>query len=795
MAAMLDPKKLRELLETAVGPLAAFGALVGAVAAGVKWLTPVLADSIGLGPAFAQSLAICLPLLAASVLLWGAYRGIVKKSSLRRMERFDLRVRKPEDLLGREADVANLKSLIDDASLLLVDGESGSGKSSVVAFGLLPKLREDASSVPIFVVDYAGDWDTGFATRIFDAAWSILSAEERTKVGFSQRPAIGTVRANSVREILEGIGTHLGRMPILILDQFDDYQLSAREQFLGPRMDWITPSDLVRRNRAWAVINDLLHGGKARLLVVTRSDASAGLHSVRLADHIASFTVNRLNLEWLSQWLDQITADDGKGDVIAYPDAGWTDLKRHLARDMAPQGSSVSVLLPQQVRIIFLGLRKLPSLTLTDYRRAASGSGVEALYIRDAIASAASESGLSEIDVRAVLSTFVDRAEAGSLKTKVLSLADVAPIVGDAQKVQRALDRLERDEVVREKPALGDGGSRWQLDHDYIARAVVAEYRAANILSVRLRDGNDAWRMAGGDIRQRYRSLLTLTVQAKLAWARVQPRQGFTYGPYRAYAAMSTLRALPFVLTVVGAGWLWHDQTLRAEVTQIVDELNQDPQKGGRAAVALWGASAAARTRVLDRLLSSPGRLRDAGTDWVKSFTSIEPAAAKYLTSRLISRLDDKDLDPDTRQSLAYVLRGVGGRLDAPAAAEAVKDLRARLDKDLDPDTRLSLAYALGDVGGRLDAPAAAEAAKDLRARLDKDLDPDTRRSLIDALGGVGGRLDAPAAAEAAKDLVARFDKDLDPDTRLDRCGGIVICHPQPASDEPRDRQHASRDG
>ena len=197
-------------------------------------------------------------------------------------------------------------------------------------------------------------------------------------------------------------------------------------------------------------------------------------------------------------------------------------MKKQLERDLTTHGASVSVVLPQQIRIVFLGLRKLPSLTLTDYRRAASGAGVEALYIRDAIASAASESGLSEGDVRALLSAFVDRSEAGSIKTKVLSLADVAPVVGDAQKIQRALDRLERDEVVREKSALGDGGSRWQLDHDYIARAVVAEYRAANILSLQLQDGNEAWHMAGSNLRLRYRSLLTLSVQAKLAWARLR---------------------------------------------------------------------------------------------------------------------------------------------------------------------------------------------------------------------------------------------------------------------------------
>jgi hypothetical protein len=215
-----DPRKLRELFDLAVGPLVAIGTLVAAMTAGVKWLTPVLANYMD--QSFADPLAILAPMLAACACLWAAYRALAKKSRLLRLERFDLRVRKREDLLGRDNDVANLKALIDDTSLLMVDGESGSGKSSLIALGLIPKLNEDSASVPIFVFDYSGDWDAGLARRVFDATWSVLSAEDRAKVDFTERPAIGKVDADTVRVILTGIATRLGRMPILILDQFDD---------------------------------------------------------------------------------------------------------------------------------------------------------------------------------------------------------------------------------------------------------------------------------------------------------------------------------------------------------------------------------------------------------------------------------------------------------------------------------------------------------------------------------------------------------------------------------------------
>jgi hypothetical protein len=63
---------------------------------------------------------------------------------------------------------------------------------------------------------------------------------------------------------------------------------------------------------------------------------------------------------------------------------------------------------------------------------------------------------------------------------------------------------------------------------------------------------------------------------------------------------------------------------------------------------------------------------------------------------------------------------------------------------------------ALGSVGGRLDAPNAAETVKDLLARLDrKDVDLYTQGSLLDVIGTVGKRLDARGAAETAKDLIS----------------------------------------
>ena len=464
---------------------------------------------------------------------------------------------------------------------------SGCGKSSLIEFGLVPKLKEDGSTFPVLVSSYGGDWDSGLAGKIFEATWSGLSKENREKIGFPERPPVGSVQANTVRVMLERIGATLGLMPVLVLDQFDDYQLAARDRFLGNRKDWIRPPDLARRNKTWASIRDLMQDGKLRLVIVTRSDASAGLHSVRFGDRTEGVTIGRLGVEWLAQWLAQATADDGKGEVISNPDSGWADLRRRLERDLAEVGAKTGAVLPQQVRIVFLGLAKLPFLTTSDYRKSVATGGIEALYVRYSILGAASESGCSPDQVRDLLRTFVDQEQPGNIKTKELSLEDLERNLTGPDKLGKALERLRKDEVVREKPGSEGGPSRWRFDHDYIARAIIAESRYANRLVQQIQDGNTAWNAAGSNLAQRYRSLLPLSAQAKLLWARLRPKSGFRYVPYRSYASLSLLRALPIVAIFVAAAWVWREESIRASMTQIVEGLNSDQKQGAAAVLSL----------------------------------------------------------------------------------------------------------------------------------------------------------------------------------------------------------------
>ncbi len=749
---VIDPRKIAEWIKAAGAPVLALGTPAGAIWASVQWLQPRLVPT--LGQEWAWWVAVLLPVAVAALLLAASYQAIARRSRLLRPERFDLRVRQRDDLLGRDEDVADLRSLLQESNLVFLDGESGSGKSSVVAHGLVPALAEDGTFLPALITDYSGDWDTGLARKAYHALWTALGNDDRNALEAASRPPVGSVDAAAVGDLLGRIAARLGRIPLLILDQFDDYQLAHRQRFLDRHRAWIPARRLITRNRFWQVVEAARRGGKAHVLIVTRSDASAGLHSVRLTEANTSRTLLRLQPEWLPRLLDQTTRDDGKGAAIAHPDSGWTDLQRLLQRDLRRSGA----VLPQQVRIAFLGLRKLSALTPRQYRRAGGASGVEALYIHDSLVSAASASGATELQVRNLLLELVERGPDDAAKTRRRPDAELAMAVPDAALRARVLERLERDEIVRGAAGAADGVADWQLDHDYLARAVLAEERAANRLTALLRDGAEAWEQAGSDWRQRVHSLLPLRTQLALAWAWLRSRGRAVYRPYRFYAAISALRLLPWLLVAALLGWGGMEWGLRSQAQQIVDNLNENRAIGGGAVLRLWIASPAVRSRAVDILLSSPGRLRVVGTDWVNGYVSLETDAAADLVQRLRGRLDRLGHDPNTQRSLIDALGTAAGRLEDSDAKAVASDLVGRLDRPgLDPYTQQYLIAALGTAAGRLEDSDAKAVASDLRGRLDRPgLDPYTQRYLIAALGTAAGRLNDSDAKAVASDLRGR---------------------------------------
>lgn len=481
----MDAKRLAEWLGTADGLIkVAMGVIgsIGAIFAAVTGLLKPVFDRIGL-PQVAQPLVVGVVVIVLVWYFWRDYHRYARQSRLEQPDRFTLIATTPESLIGRVHDLERLLRVVTQNRIVLLDGESGCGKSALVAAGLVPRLQSADGLLPILVRDWGDDWVRGPLAAMLEALYGALTAEQRERIEWAPAPdlaASAPALAAELSERLDAVSESLHRRPLLIADQFDDYQAQHREHCLDADGNWLTPAKLAEANPFWGLVCRRLQDGKQHLLAITRADTASGLACLRFLDNlmIAIRTLPRVEIEYLRPLLAGIAPDEARPPVISNPENGWFALREVLEADFRARGA----VLMQQVRTVLLGLRQLPVLTLRAYRRVGGMAGVETLVVARALRSAGDLLGGGEAGVRAaraMLSALVLPPDADQQpKARRRAFAELADIAGSPERAQRALHTLQTEEIVR--PA-GGGASEgaWQLDHDYLARPVLTEMRQA----------------------------------------------------------------------------------------------------------------------------------------------------------------------------------------------------------------------------------------------------------------------------------------------------------------------------
>jgi hypothetical protein len=342
------------------------------------------------------------------------------------------------------------------------------------------------------------------------------------------------------------------RTPLIIFDQFDDYQARSRERFLSNKI-WLDPVTLRQSNPFWGMVAGLLEQDKLRCLFVTRSDAAAGLSSVEFFGSVQAFRLDRVRSPYIAELLTRLTEGTPAAPVIADPDAGWTKLRDRIIRDISEQ----DVILPQQLKIMLGGIQSLKRLNVKQYERVGGAAGIEAFYVEQQINGAARKVGLAPSQVRALLVDLIDPLNLTKTRSRgkedllvVLAKASGQPVA--SAELDNALEELERGEMLRSPSDPGSGRTVYRLDHDYLVRGVSAAERRANRWHYLLEDRAKAFQDAG-TLWKKWKALLPVGMQCRLAWARVRGR--FRYGSRRSYAVLSLAR-LPARLLSVGGSFV-----------------------------------------------------------------------------------------------------------------------------------------------------------------------------------------------------------------------------------------------
>jgi GGDEF domain-containing protein len=529
----------------AVGGLtAALGAIEGALKAAGSLADQAVSLSKILTLPDPFSWAVAIGLLALGI--WIISLGNRRRSRLLRPDALRLRTDEPSHLKGRDDDLGNLVKLCRNHRLVFLVGESGAGKSALVRAGLCRQGVLPDTLVPIMLDGWGDDWAEGPISILIDEVRSArsLTVEDREALDLPLGARLPGLLAS-----LKRLKSKRARTPLLIFDQFDDYQIRHRDRFRDPESGaWKQSDQIVAENAFWQGISNLLASGSAHVLIVTRSDTASGLDSVRLT-RAETYPLDRPRAdEVVLPILKQLTGPDPLlGDVVGNSENGWEQLTERLARDLKSDGQ----VLPIQLRTALLGLPGLRRLTVRAYEHAGGVRGLEVRALEEMLPQAERESGLNRLQISRSLLGMVDVGAGKTIPAKLADLALAANVGPD--RLDCAFRVLGHKELIRTVKATEDIEASWRLDHDYWCLPVVALEKRLNFGNALLRDAHQAWREAKGDLIKRWRALLTPRQQIALL---VQYSRGrCAFGPATGFALLSTLRWLPF-LVLIGLGFI-----------------------------------------------------------------------------------------------------------------------------------------------------------------------------------------------------------------------------------------------
>jgi len=204
-----------------------------------------------------------------------------------------------DHLVGRAEDIQNLLQQCLTKQIVFLEGESGSGKSALVRSGLMPRLKDDKSVLPLILADlWVDQWERG----PFQALKIAMIKSGAFAPNAPAKPAEGEAKPApkplstlvDIEQQLARLNDEEGRTALIVFDQFDDYQARNRERFL-PNKTWIDPGTLRRDNPFWETVARLVEKEQLRCLFVTRSDTAAGLSSVQFLGPVQALRLDRVH--------------------------------------------------------------------------------------------------------------------------------------------------------------------------------------------------------------------------------------------------------------------------------------------------------------------------------------------------------------------------------------------------------------------------------------------------------------------------------------------------------------------
>ncbi len=739
--------------------------------------------------------------------------AFARKSRLRRPERFLIPADDPRFLKGREREILELGQLCERHPLVFLDGESGCGKSALVRAGVLPWCEGDAARPLPILIDLSGaPWDEGLTDLLGRALWT----EHKSvceKLGFTQYP-----QPSQVFEALAKLKPATARLPLLVFDQFDDYQTAYRDKFYPAGGSSLSSSqEFLAGNPFWSRVAEGARGRQWHCLAITRNDTRAGLDVIRFCE-ASSYTLWRVEHNLIAPLLDQITTPGpDNAPVVEQPEYGWNQLRDLLLKDLAGQQGQI---LPIQMVISLDAISRWTFLTAGQYRAQGGLPGLERLYVQGYTKGI---SGLSETSLIALLLRLIDPVSKKARRASFEELSAHEPGVSP-ETLQEALHQLQHRRILRQMVQTEKGGEAWLLYHDYLVRGVMEVQRANNRWRLWLEEQAAAWQEAAG-WREKWRTLLPVRLQPRLVWEILRRR--LSIGQHRRYLAWSSLRLLPGLLTLglvlAAYDWAAFQQELNIAQSAIAaldndselsnNEANhlrefatvrwrakqqalqavlENEEASARAShhpdllihlavgLDLTGERSAALSGMCQKLLASPNSTSGSRAFVAPTLAQIRLDDIKPVAQPLMERMKTEQ-DSRARSALAEAVAALAAKLEPAADLSLAQPLMERMKTEQDGWALSAMAQAVVALAAKLEPAAALSLAQPLMEQMKTEQDSRARSALAEAVAALAAKLEPAAALSLAQPLVERMKTEQDSRVRSAMAQAVAALEPAAA--------------
>jgi len=683
-----------------------------------------------------QPLLIAIP--AAGVVLC-LHRLLVMRNDPSRLTDTSVLENIKHSFVGRDDDADDLTALILSPATYQVwlNGDSGVGKSLLLQKAVLPRLAERKVET-IYLNSWRGDWQSAPAAAI-----------------------LAQLNDSATGDLFDRLTRVLASPPVhvIILDQFDEFQIEHRDKFIPERGLVIKRDQLEACNRFFSILNAATRRHRVRCVFVSRLDVDWVKRTVLLENEAEEKILTRLQRSVVEGAIAAVVP----ADKVERPQNGWDDLRQRLCADLAEYG-----VLPIQMRFAVLGLAELRShLTVSAYLRIGGVSGLVSRYVEGEVRRVAAGGSMAAtlFSLLDWLVTLEGNATAAVTQDELLK-----PIAeGSRQEVLKALEALKGRDIVR-TVSNQDGTLLWRLDHDYLAAPVRAISR---------RQLPERWEVK--DKLQRYEAAAAWQKPLRLAdpltvarLMRARLFKGLRFGPAASWFLFSIAAALVVLAAVtytVFGGYQWYadnelGRSLFSNFTARSAGLTTTTDSEAKALLHLSTSRFTARQAFLATSLESGENAQrlsahNFAVAIALSQTNSSSADALYY-STIWPTLHNPQSDLTQFEAALGLIAAwdTASSLNVTAAQQLATALVNRMGQEKDRSALSSLADALGALKDKIDPQIAPKLASTLVERMSNEKDVDALRDLANGLGALKDKIDPHTVQTAATTLVERMGQE-----------------------------------